>query len=109
MNKLKIKKGDMVFVITGNDKDLSKPKRVLDVYPEKMRILVEGVNVRIRHTKPNQQNQKGGRLSKEMPIHYSNVLMSDTDRNPSRIGIRREDNGKRSASIRYAKSNGKDL
>jgi len=109
MKKLKIKKGDMVFVITGNDKDLKKPKRVLEVYPEKMRILVEGVNVRIKHTKPNQQNQKGGRLSKEMPVHYSNVMISDTDRNPTRIGIKRDDKGERSASVRYAKSNGKDL
>jgi large subunit ribosomal protein L24 len=109
MKKLKIRKGDMVFVITGNDKDLAKPKRVLDIYPDKMKVLVEGVNVRIRHTKPSQQNQKGGRLSKEMPIHYSNVMLADSDRNPTRIGIRREDKGKKAVSVRYAKSNGKDL
>jgi large subunit ribosomal protein L24 len=109
MKKLKIKKGDMVFVITGNDKDLKKPRRVLEVYPDKMRVLVEGVNVRIRHTKPSQQNQKGGRLSKEMPIHYSNVMISDSDRNPTRIGIKRENKDTRSAAVRYAKSNGKDL
>ena len=109
MKKLKIKKGDMVFVISGNDKDLEKPRRVLEVYPDRMRLLVEGVNVRKRHTKPSQQNQQGGVLSKEMPIHYSNVMMSDSDKNPTRIGIRREDKGGKVASVRYAKTNGKDL
>lgn len=109
MRKLKIKKGDMVFVIAGNDKDLEKPRRVLEVYPDRMRILVEGVNVRKRHTKPSQQNQQGGVLSKEMPIHFSNVMISDSDKNPTRVGIRREEKAGRMTPVRYAKTNGKDL
>lgn len=75
--KLNIKKGDSVYVISGNDKDTTKARRVIAVYPDKMKILVEGVNVRKRHTRPNQKNQKGGILSKEMPIHYSNVKLVD--------------------------------
>lgn len=70
--KLKIKKGDQVRVIAGQDK--GKSGRVLAVYPKEMRILVEGINIRIKHEKPNQQNQQGGRVEKEMPIHYSNVM-----------------------------------
>ena len=109
MRKLKIKKGDLVFVIAGNDKDLEKPKRVLKVYPDRMRVLVESVNIRVRHTKPNQQNQQGGKLSKEMPIHYSNVMIVDSDKNPTRIGIRREKNGDKASVVRFARSNGRDL
>lgn len=75
--KLKIKKNDNVYVISGNDKDLSKTRRVLAVYPDKMRILVEGVNVRKKHMRPNAQNQKGGIVSKELPIHYSNVKLAE--------------------------------
>lgn len=103
--KLKIKKGDFVQVIAGND--LGASGRVLEVYPEKMRILVEGVNVRKRHTRPSQKNQKGGIVSKEMPVHYSNVQMLDSDKNPTRIGIRFDD--KDENRIRYAISNGKLL
>lgn len=103
--KLKIKKGDLVQVISGNDK--GKNGRVLAVYPSKMKILVEGVNVRKRHTRPTQKNPKGGILSKEMPIHYSNVMILDSDKKPTRIGIRFDE--KTGKPIRYAKTNGKDL
>ena len=109
MRKLKIKKGDLVFVIAGNDKDLEKPRRVLEVYPDKMRVLVESVNIRKKHTKPSQQNQKGGVLSKEMPIHYSNVMIADSDKNPTRIGMKREKDGDRATVVRFARSNGRDL
>ena len=103
--KLKIKKGDTVQVITGNDK--GKDGRVLAVYPLKLRILVEGINIRKRHTRPSQQNQKGGILSREMPIHYSNVQLLDDEKNPTRIGIRAgEKDGK---PVRYAKTNDKEL
>ena len=101
--KLKIKKGDIVKVIAGNDK--GETGRVLRVYPQNMRVLVEGVNVRKRHTRPSQSNQKGGILSKEMPIHYSNVQIVDTDKNPTRIGVRNEGDTK----VRYAKTNDKAL
>ena len=69
--KLSIKKGDNVKVITGVDK--GKEGRVLEVYPTKMKVLVEGINEKIKHEKPNQQNQQGGRVTKSAPIHYSNV------------------------------------
>jgi large subunit ribosomal protein L24 len=105
--KLKIKKGDNVEVIAGNDKGTRG--RVLKVYPEKMTILVEGVNVRKKHTRPNQQNPKGGILSKEMPVNYSNVMILDSDKKKTRIGIRMEDKGDKTEKVRYAISNDKDL
>lgn len=103
--KLKIKKGDIVQVITGNDKGATG--RVLEVYPTKMRILVEGVNVRKKHSRPSQKNQKGGIVSKEMPVNYSNVQLVDSDKNPTRIGIRVDE--KSGERIRYAITNGKDI
>lgn len=108
--KLKIKKNDTVMVISGNDK--GKTGRVLEVIPDKMRILVEGVNVRVKATRPNPNNQQGGLIHQEMPIHYSNVQLLDDEKNPTRIGIRFADKldakGK-PIKIRYAKSNGKDI
>jgi large subunit ribosomal protein L24 len=69
--KLSIKKGDNVKVITGVDK--GKEGKVLEVYPTKMKLLVEGINEKIKHEKPSQQNQQGGRVTISAPIHYSNV------------------------------------
>lgn len=69
--KLKIKKDDEVKVITGLDR--GKTGRVLQVYPEKMTILVEGVNIRKKHIKPTQTNPDGGIIDTAIPIHYSNV------------------------------------
>jgi len=105
--KLKLKKGDLVQVIAGNDK--GAVGRILEIYPEKMRVLVEGVNVRKKHTKPTAQNPKGGIVSKEMPIHYSNVMILDSDKNPTRIGIRFEERDGKIVKIRFSKKNGKDL
>ncbi len=105
--KLKLKKGDLVQVIAGNDK--GAVGRILEIYPDKMRVLVEGVNVRKKHTRPTQQNPKGGIVSKEMPIHYSNVMILDSDKNPTRIGIRIDEKDGKKIKIRYSKKNGKDL
>lgn len=105
--KLKIKKGDVVEVIAGNDRGTQG--RVLDVNAEKMRILVEGVNIRKKHSKPTQQNQTGGIVSKEMPIHYSNVQIIDSDKKPTRIAIDRKIVEGKPVSTRIAKSNGKVL
>jgi len=105
--KLRIKKGDIVQVISGNDK--GSTGRVLEVYSEKMRVLVEGVSIRKKHEKPSQRNQKGGIVSKEMPVHYSNVMIIDSDKNPTRIGVRTEDKGGKDVIVRYAKTNDKDL
>lgn len=107
--KLKIKKGDNVIVIAGNSKS-STPRRVLAVDSEKMRVLVEGVNIRKKHMRPNQQNQQGGIISMEMPIHYSNVMLADGSNKPTKVGIRREktEEGK-TKIIRYAKTDNKEF
>ena len=68
---MKIKKNDTVVVIAGAYK--GKQGRVIAVFPEKERVLVEGVNMVKRHTKPNPKNQQGGIIEKEAPIHVSNV------------------------------------
>lgn len=105
--KLKIKKGDQVQVISGNDRGTTG--RVLGVYPNDMTVLVEGVNIRHKHQKPSQNNQKGGIVDKEMPINYSNVLLIDSDRKPTRAGARVEEKDGKRVSVRIARSNGKDL
>ncbi|MCS7000414.1 MAG: 50S ribosomal protein L24 [Bacteroidota bacterium] len=80
--KLKIKKGDTVMVIAGDDK--GKTGRVIAVYPKKMRVLVEGVNVCKKHVRPSPAYPQGGIISKEMPIHYSNVMLVGPDGKPTR-------------------------
>ena len=69
-----IRKNDSVVVITGDDKN-KKPLHVIKVLPEKGKIVVEGVNRAYKHLRPSQRNPQGGRLSKEMPIDVSNVLL----------------------------------
>ena len=75
--KYNIRKGDSVVVITGDDKDLSKPRVVKEVLVEDAKVLVEGVNIITKHTKPSAQNTKGGIVKKEAPIHISNVMLLD--------------------------------
>jgi len=75
--KFNIRKGDSVVVITGDDKDLSKPRIVKEVLVEDAKVLVEGVNIITKHTKPSAQNTKGGIVKKEAPIHISNVMLWD--------------------------------
>ena len=75
--KFSIKKGDSVVVITGDDKDLKKPRKVLQVITEKNRVLVEGVNFVTKHTKPSAQNTKGGIMKVEAPVAISNVMLWD--------------------------------
>lgn len=103
--KLHVKKGDNVKIIAGNDK--GKEGRVLVVYPEKERVLVEGINMRVHHDKPTQDNPKGGRIEREMAVHISNVMVIDpTIGEPTRIGRKRieEDGGGR--WVRYSKKSG---
>lgn len=71
--KLHVKKGDMVQVISG--KDAGKKGKILSVIPSKGRVLVEGVNIIKRHTKPSQTNPQGGIVEKEAPIASSNVMV----------------------------------
>ena len=66
-----------MVVITGDDKDLSKPRVVKEVLVEDAKVLVEGVNIITKHTKPSAQNTKGGIVKKEAPIHISNVMLWD--------------------------------
>lgn len=83
-----IRKDDLVVVITGDDKG-PEPRKVLRVLPDKGKIVVEGVNRVYKHMKPSSRNQQGGRLSKEMPIDVSNVLLySQQAGRGVRVGIR---------------------
>lgn len=101
--KFNIKKGDTVVVITGEDKDLKKPRKVLEVFPEKSRVLVEGVSIVTRHTKPSAQNTKGGLVKKEASIHISNVMLWDSKNEaPTKVKRTRE-NGK---LVRISKKSG---
>jgi large subunit ribosomal protein L24 len=75
--KFNIKKGDSVVVIAGDDKDLKKPRKVLEVILDKSRVVIEGVNIVTKHTKPSAQNTKGGIVKMEAPIHISNVMLWD--------------------------------
>lgn len=97
MGKVRIKKEDQVVVISGKDRDLTKPRRVLQVIPASERVLVEGVNLIKRHTKPNpQQNIKGGIVERESPMHVSNVMLWDPEaKRPTRIGAKVLEDGRR--------------
>ena len=82
---MKIRKNDNVMVIAGNDR--GKTGKVLKVNPKKNRVIVEGINIRKRHTKPSQTNPQGGILEKESPINASNIMLLDPKTNePTRIG-----------------------
>ena len=101
--KFHIKKGDSVVVITGDDKDHTKPRKVLEIITEKARVLVEGVNIVTKHTKPSAQNTKGGIVKKEAPIAISNVMMWDLKAGaPTKVKRSRE-NGK---LVRTTKNSG---
>jgi large subunit ribosomal protein L24 len=101
--KYNIRKGDSVVVIAGEDKDLKKPRKVLSVIVDKGRVVVEGVNIVTRHSKPSAQNTKGGIIKKEAPIHISNVMLWDAKASaPTKIKRSRE-NGK---LVRIAKKSG---
>jgi large subunit ribosomal protein L24 len=75
MAMAKIKKGDTVIVITGKDK--GKTGEVTQVLPKEDKVVVSGVNVRIRHTKPTQADPQGGKKPFEAPVHISNVAVAD--------------------------------
>jgi large subunit ribosomal protein L24 len=106
---LKIRSGDNVQVMSG--KDRGKSGRVLRVEPKRERLVVEGLNMVKRHTRPQQvagaqsQAALGGVIEREGPIHVSNVMLLDPKGKPTRVGIERED-GKR---VRVAKSSGTKL
>ncbi len=101
--KFSIKKGDSVVVITGDDKDVKKPRKVLEVILEKGRVLVEGVNIVTKHTKPTAQDPKGGIQKMEAPIAISNVMLWDSKAGAASKVKRTRDNGK---LIRVTKKSG---
>jgi large subunit ribosomal protein L24 len=104
MSKLHIKKGDIVYVNTG--KSRGKTGRILKVYVEEQRAIVEGLNMVTKHAKPSAKNPQGGIEKKEAPIHISNLNVVDPKTGkPTRIG-RREVNGK---LVRYAKKSGEEI
>ena len=83
---MKIRKNDQVVVISGDDR--GRKGRVLKVFSEKQRLIVEGVNMIKRHTRPSQRNPQGGIIEKEAPIHASNVMLIDPKQGvPTRVGI----------------------
>jgi len=109
MPKARIKKGDMVVVIAGKDRDLSQARRVLEVLPRAGRVLVEGAGMIKRHTRPNpQKNIKGGIVERESPIHLSNVMPVDPQtKRPTRVGV--GGGSDRKSKIRVARRSGAAL
>ena len=99
MASLKIKKGDTVKVIAGKDKD--KEGKVIAVDPEKNTVLVEGVNMITKHTKPSMANQQGGIIHQEGPIDISNVMYVHKGK-ATRVGFKMDGDKK----VRFAKSTG---
>ena len=101
--KYNIKKGDTVVVITGEDKDVKKPRKVLEVILDKAKVLVEGVNIITKHTKPSAQNTKGGIIKKEAPIAISNVMLWEAKTSEATKAKRTRENGK---LVRISKKSG---
>ena len=108
MKKFKIKKGDTVYVNSGNDK--GKTGKVLSVLTEKDRVIVEGVNLVSKHTKPNSKQPQGGIIKQEAAIHISNVNLLDPSSIankavPTRVGYKVVDGKK----VRVAKKSGQEI
>ena len=104
---MKIKKGDTVLVIAGKDKGARG--KVIQAYPTRDRVLVEGVNRIKKHTRVTQNQrgaQSGGIVTQEAPIHVSNVMVVDSDGKPARVGFRVDENGQK---VRVSRRTGKDL
>ncbi|MCQ2313578.1 MAG: 50S ribosomal protein L24 [Bacteroidales bacterium] len=104
MTKLFVKKGDNVKVLSGESK--GKTGRVLSVNVEKQRAVVEGVNLVSKHARPSTENPKGGIVKKEAGIHVSNLMVVDSKGIPSRLGRKKDENGK---SVRYSKKTGETI
>jgi len=104
MAKLHIKKGDIVYVRSGEDK--GKRGRVLQVFPKKQKAIVEGINIVYKHRKPQQEGQSNIKET-EAPVHISKLMLicPETDK-PTRIGRKRNDDGK---LVRYSKKSEKKV
>lgn len=102
--RLKVKKGDQVKVISGENK--GKQGSVLSVLRDKDRVIVEGVNLVTKHVKPSAANPQGGVMQQEAAIHISNVMVIDNQGNATRIGRRRGDNNK---LVRFSKKSNEEI
>ena len=117
MAKIRIKKGDTVQVISGPKENKGKQGKVIAVYPETNRVLVEGINRIKKHTKVGTSGRgakTGGIITQEAPVHISNVALVDPEtKKPTRVGIRTEtverDGRTKTVRIRVAKRSGKDI
>ena len=105
---MKVHKGDTVLVVSGKDKGAKG--KVIQAFPDRNRVLVEGVNRIKKHTAQSANERgasSGGIVTQEAPIHVSNVMVVDSDGKPTRVGYRLdEETGKR---VRVSKRNGKDI
>ncbi|MDT5086032.1 MAG: large subunit ribosomal protein [Mycobacterium sp.] len=105
---MKVHKGDTVLIVSGKDKGAKG--KVIEAFPTRNKVLVEGVNRIKKHTAISRNErgaQSGGIVTQEAPIHVSNVLVVDSDGAPARVGYRvDEETGKR---VRISKRNGKDI
>ncbi|MBI9065852.1 MAG: 50S ribosomal protein L24 [Salinivirgaceae bacterium] len=103
--KLHIKKGDTVTVISGESK--GQKGKVLEIFAEKQRAIIEGANLVSKHTKPNADNPQGGIVKQEAPIHISNLMVIDPSTGKAtRIGRKENDKGK---LVRYSKKSGEEI
>jgi len=103
--KLRVKKDDRVKIISGDDK--GKTGKVLEIITDSNRAIVEGINIVSRHTKPNAQNQQGGIIKKEAPIHISNIAVLDKNDVATKVGRKKNEEGK---TVRFSKkSDNKDI
>lgn len=106
MLKSHVKKGDKVFVTTGNARDRGKIGEVLKVIPQESKVFVKGVRLAKKHQKPT-QTSPGGIIEKELPIHISNVMHVDPKSSkPTRIGYRVTDEGRK---VRFSKRSGEPI
>ena len=103
---IRLKKNDKVKVISGNHK--GKEGKILKIFRDKNRVIVEGVNIIKRHTRPNQKNPQGGISQKEASIHVSNILLIDPKAGePTKVGMQiiEDENGKKKR-MRFGKKSG---
>ncbi len=107
-NKLRVRKGDMVIVTAGNDR--GKKGKILKTYPDRNKIVVEGIAFMKRHTKPNMKVPQGGIVERERPINASNVLVIDPKTGePTRIGYRTLTVEGKKQRVRYSKKSDETL
>ncbi|PKP03482.1 MAG: 50S ribosomal protein L24 [Bacteroidetes bacterium HGW-Bacteroidetes-6] len=102
--KIKIKKGDNVKVVSGNYR--GSEGRVLEVFPDKYRAIVEGVNMVSKHTKPSAKNSQGGIVKQEASINISNLMLVDKAGNVTRVGRKVKEDG---TIVRYSKKSKEEI